>query len=123
MSWTTERARVASLTRSRTPDDPELIDARRNLRAERAADYIRKTLDAAPALSAEQCDRLALLLRGGDAEPPGGVVAPSIRREHESRGSGPAAPAGDGEPPGGPVALSIRRNTSAEVSALGGASA
>jgi len=67
MSWTTERARVASLSRSRTPDDPELIAARQALRVERAADYIRKTVDAAPALSAAQRDRLALLLRGGDA--------------------------------------------------------
>jgi len=50
MSWTHERARVASLSRSRTPDDPELIDARQKLRVERAADYIRKTVDAAPAL-------------------------------------------------------------------------
>ena len=26
-SWTSERAKIASLTRSRTPDDPELVDA------------------------------------------------------------------------------------------------
>lgn len=65
MSWTHERARVASLTRSRTPDDPELVDARRNLRAERLADYIKRTVDEAPPLTVEQRDRLALLLRGG----------------------------------------------------------
>ena len=63
MSWTTERARVASLTRSRTPDDPDLIAARRTLRTERLADYIKRTVDAAPPLTAEQRDRLALLLR------------------------------------------------------------
>jgi hypothetical protein len=45
-------------------------------------------------LSEQERNALALLLRGGDAEPPGG-----------------------------PVASSIRRNTSAELSALGGASA
>ncbi len=67
MSWTVERARVASLTRSRTPDDPDLLDARRNLRAERLADYIRRTVDAAPPLTSSQRDELALLLRGGDA--------------------------------------------------------
>jgi hypothetical protein len=66
MSWTQERARVASLTRSRTPDDPDLIDARRNLKAERLAEYIKRTVDAAPELTDEQRDRLALLLRGGD---------------------------------------------------------
>jgi hypothetical protein len=66
-TWTSERARVASLTRSRTPDDPDLIEARRNLRAERLALYITRVVDAAPPLTAAQRDRLALLLRGGDA--------------------------------------------------------
>lgn len=65
MSWTAERARVASLTRSRNPDDPELVDARRNLRAERLAEHIRRTVEVAPPLTPEQRDRLALLLRGG----------------------------------------------------------
>ena len=64
-TWTQERARVASLTRSRAVDDPDLINARRNLKAERLADYIRKTVDAAPSLTPEQRDRLALLLNSG----------------------------------------------------------
>ncbi len=63
-TWTAERARVASLTRSRTPDAPDLLDARRQLRTERLADYITRTVDAAPPLTAEQRDRLAVLLRG-----------------------------------------------------------
>ena len=68
MSWTQERARVASLSRSRTPDDPDLVNARRNLKAERLADYIARVVDAAPPLTPAQRDRLALLLRpGGDA--------------------------------------------------------
>lgn len=67
MSWTHERARIASLSRSRAADDPELIDARRNLRAERLADYIRKTVDEAPPLTPAQRDRLSVLLRGGAA--------------------------------------------------------
>lgn len=62
MSWTRERAKVAALTRSRDDDDPELQDARRNLRMARLADYIRKTVDAAPPLTEEQRDRLAVLL-------------------------------------------------------------
>lgn len=65
MSWTAERARVASLSRSRTPDDPELLDARRNLRAERLALHIATVVAEAPPLTAEQRDRLAVLLRGG----------------------------------------------------------
>lgn len=67
MSWTAERARVASLSRSRTPDDPDLIAARENLKAERLEVYIAKVVAAAPPLSPAQRDRLALLLRGGDA--------------------------------------------------------
>jgi len=67
MSWTQERARVASLSRSRTPDDPDLVNARRNLKAERLALYITRVVDAAPPLTAAQRDRLALLLRGGVA--------------------------------------------------------
>lgn len=64
-TWTSERARVASLTRSRDAGDPDLIDARRNLRCERLADYITATVDAAPPLTADQRDRLAVLLRSG----------------------------------------------------------
>jgi hypothetical protein len=67
MSWTSERARVASLTRSRAPDDPDLLAARRNLRAARAEDYVRKLVASAPPLSFEQRDRLAVLLRGDGA--------------------------------------------------------
>jgi len=65
-TWTSERARVASLTRSRSADDPDLIEARRNLRAERLALYITRVVDSAPPLTPAQRDRLALLLRGGD---------------------------------------------------------
>jgi hypothetical protein len=72
VSWTIERARVASLTRSRTPDDPELIEARRNMRAARLEDVIRRTVAAAPPLTPEQRDRLAVLLR---ATPDGGRAA------------------------------------------------
>lgn len=64
MSFNTERARVASLTRSRTPDDPELVDARRNMRAERLADHIRRVVDDAPPLTDEQRRKLARLLVG-----------------------------------------------------------
>lgn len=66
MSWTHERARVASLSRSRPPDDPDLERARRDLRAARLEDYIKRTVAVAPPLTSEQRDRLALLLRGGD---------------------------------------------------------
>ena len=64
-TWTHERARVASLTRSRAVDDPELVEARRNLKAERLADYIKRTVDASPPLTPEQRSRLTMLLSGG----------------------------------------------------------
>ena len=63
-SWTSERAKVASLTRSRTPDDPELVDARRNLKALRLEDHVRRTMESWPPLTPDQCARVAALLGG-----------------------------------------------------------
>lgn len=59
------RGRVAALTRSRTPDDPDLLDARRDLRAERLAEAIESTVADWPPLTDEQVQRLRGLLRGG----------------------------------------------------------
>jgi len=64
VSWTHERARVASLTRSRPGNDPDLLNARRNLAEARLADYITRTVAAAPPLTEAQRSRLALLLGG-----------------------------------------------------------
>ena len=63
--WTVYRARHAALSRSRAADDPELIAARRDLKAQRLADYITRTVDAAPPLTDEQRAHLAALLSGG----------------------------------------------------------
>lgn len=63
MSWTAERARVASLSRSRTANDPDLLNARRNLRTERLAEHIARVVAEAPPLTPDQRDRLATLLR------------------------------------------------------------
>ena len=65
MSITHERARVASLSRSRADDDPDLITARINLRAEKLAAHVAKVVAQAPPLSPAQRDRIAVLLRGG----------------------------------------------------------
>ncbi len=62
MSWTHHRAKVAALSRDRAPDDPELLDARRKLRAERLAHAIRETVEAAPPLTDAQRRELAVLL-------------------------------------------------------------
>lgn len=67
MSWTHERARVASLSRSRSEDDPELLDARRRLKAERLATHVERALADAPPLTDAQRERIARLLVGGAA--------------------------------------------------------
>ena len=67
MSWTAERARVASLSRSRTSDDPDLVQARERLRVARFEEHVRKLVDTAPPLTDEQRARLAGLLHNGAA--------------------------------------------------------
>jgi hypothetical protein len=62
-TWTAERARLASLTRSRSADDPDLIDARRRLKALRLEEHVARVVAEAPPLTAEQRDRIAALLR------------------------------------------------------------
>lgn len=57
------RGRVAALSRSRASDDPEFIAAKTDLVAANMADYLIRTLAAAPPLTDEQRTRLAELLR------------------------------------------------------------
>ena len=69
-TWTHERAKVAALSRSRSADDPELIEARRNLKAVKLAEYVTRVVSEAPPLTDEQLERVSALLRpvmGGDA--------------------------------------------------------
>jgi hypothetical protein len=69
MTWTHDRARVAALSRDRTPDDPDLLAAKRDFRASRAEDYIKRLVAEAPPLTQDQRSRIAALLRnGGEAE-------------------------------------------------------
>lgn len=63
MSWTQTRSRIAHAKR-RDPQ-ADVTDLRRQLKAERLEDYIKRTVDSAPPLTPEQRDKLALLLRGG----------------------------------------------------------
>lgn len=75
-AWTTERARVASLSRSRLEDDPDLVAARQNLKAMRledaAAEIAAKAI-AYPPLNTQQRDAVLAAFagftptRGGDA--------------------------------------------------------
>ena len=59
------RARIASLSRSRATDDPELIDARRCLKAAELAEVIADRVHSHPSLTAQQRAELAALLVGG----------------------------------------------------------
>jgi hypothetical protein len=68
VSWTHDRARVAALTRSRQPTDPDLLAAKRDLAESRAEEYIKRIVDAAPPLTQDQRSRIAALLQsGGDS--------------------------------------------------------
>lgn len=67
VSLTHPRARVAALSRSRSANDPDLVAAKRELREARLAEYIQRTVAEAPPLTFDQRERLAVLLRGGDA--------------------------------------------------------
>ena len=64
MAWTHTRAKIAHAKRANP--DADVTDLRQQLKAERLELYIKNTVDAAPPLTSEQRDRLALLLRGGD---------------------------------------------------------
>lgn len=61
------RAQVAGLSRDRANDDPDLRDARQNLRAAKLENHIAKVLSEAPPLTDEQRERIAALLRAGGA--------------------------------------------------------
>jgi hypothetical protein len=69
------RARLAAVRRHH-PDQPDLdADARRDLKAANAAQYVRDLVDGWPPLTDQQRGRLAALLTGtgngdGDAEAP-----------------------------------------------------
>ena len=66
ITWTSARAKVAALSRARASDDPELLQARSQMRAARAEDYIHKLISEAPPLTGEQRDRLAVILLAPD---------------------------------------------------------
>jgi hypothetical protein len=61
------RARVAILSRYH-PDQPELDQARRDLKAIRAEQYVRDLVDAWPPLTDAQRGRLAALLVDGGVD-------------------------------------------------------
>jgi hypothetical protein len=61
------RARIAALSRDRDPNDPEIVEARRALRAQRLHEHVDKVLAGWPPLTDDQCRRIAAQLTGGAA--------------------------------------------------------
>lgn len=64
-------SRLAVLERHRGPDDPETVDARRDLAAAKLEQHVRQVVDGFPPLTSAQRSRLAALLRptvGGDRD-------------------------------------------------------
>lgn len=74
-TWTAERSRVARLCKTLPSDHPDVIDARRDYRAARLEDAIRKAVAQAPPLSDEQRRQLAVLLAPVEGASAGGVAA------------------------------------------------
>jgi hypothetical protein len=60
-----QRGRRNVLVRHYGAEDPRTVAAERDLKAAGLEQHIREIVDTAPELTAEQRDRLALLLRGG----------------------------------------------------------
>jgi hypothetical protein len=56
-------ARAAALQRHRPNETAAIAEARRDAKFSTLSDYIQRTVDAAPPLTSEQRERLAVLLR------------------------------------------------------------
>lgn len=67
-TWTHHRAKVASLSRVRSADDPDLVEARRDLKASRLEATAREAAESLPPLTDEQACRIAAIIcpQGGD---------------------------------------------------------
>jgi hypothetical protein len=61
------RGTYVAYTRSRDPDDPDLLTARQNLEAANLQAAVEKCLASAHRPTDEQLDRIAALLRAGSA--------------------------------------------------------
>lgn len=57
------KGKVGALPPSRTDADPELVEARRNLKAAHLASDVERAVNAFPPLTDEQLSSIALLLR------------------------------------------------------------
>lgn len=65
MRWTQHRSRLANLSRQLPPDDPAVVEERREMRAAYLDEYVQAYVAEAPQLTSEQRDRIAVALRSG----------------------------------------------------------
>jgi hypothetical protein len=80
VAWTNVRSAIAvehhrAAARGEVPDPRRLADLKRQLKAERAADYLQRMLRTDPALEAAQLSRLANLLTTAAAQAGGDHAA------------------------------------------------
>lgn len=61
-SWTHERAKIASLSKTRPADDPDVLAHRQRLKAMRLEDHVRAVVASFPPITDEQAERVAALL-------------------------------------------------------------
>jgi hypothetical protein len=61
------RARKASLSRSRSDDDPDYVETSRDLAAEVLKEHAERVVSTAPKLTEAQIQQICALLRGGAA--------------------------------------------------------
>jgi hypothetical protein len=66
-TWKQKRGQLAGLTRVLPPDDPKLTELRRDIKAERLAEHVKKVVDGWPKLTDAQLNDVAALLRVGSA--------------------------------------------------------
>jgi hypothetical protein len=66
-TWKQKRARLARLSQDFPPDDPQVVETRWDLMAQRLEEHVREVVAKAPPLTPEQRDRIAAILRGGAA--------------------------------------------------------
>jgi predicted transcriptional regulator len=64
-SSTKTRSKIANTVKNHPGVD--VTELRRQYKAERLAEYVTKVVDESPLLSSEQRERIAAILRGGDA--------------------------------------------------------
>jgi hypothetical protein len=70
---------LAALSKHRDPDAPDVVEARQQLKAINAEEYIQRLVASAPPLSAETRARLA------------GILAPTVSEFAHDRAQGDAA--------------------------------